>query len=208
MDALVPPPTTNSYMTYEYQVALGILAIVAGFAGEFLYIKDIFKRTIKPHPFSWFGWGVLDVVIFSAQIVKGGGAGAWVTGVAAVVNVGIAIAALSRGEKQITWSDWACFIGALLGIVLWILTDDPLYAVVVASVVNYLAFVPTFRKAYLRPQEESLNIFVFDIIKFLLSIAALQALNPTTALFPAASAVSNAIFVGMVLLRRRQLAKR
>lgn len=190
---------------YDYHIVLGIFAIIAGLVGEALYVRDLWKGTIKPHPFSWFGWGLLDVVIFFAQLVGGGGPGAWVTAVAAVVNIGIAVFALRRGEKRITSSDWGCFIGALVGIILWILTDDPLSAVVVASIVNCLAFVPTFRKAYRRPQEESLNIFVFDIVKFSLSIAALQALNPTTALFPAVSAISNIIFVAMVLIRRRQL---
>ena len=190
---------------YDYHVMLGLLAIVAGFAGEALYIRDIWQGTIKPHPFSWFGWALLDVIIFSAQVVKGGGAGSWVAGFAAVVNVGIAIASLRRGEKRITWSDWLCFIGALVGIALWILTKEPLPAVILASVVNFVAFVPTFRKAYLRPTEESLNIFIFDIVKFVLSIVALEALNPTTALFPAVSAISNVIFVTMVMLRRKQL---
>ena len=194
-------------MIYEYHVVLGVLAIVAGLCGEALYIKDVFKGTIKPHPFSWFGWGLLDVVIFSAQVVKGGGAGAWVTAVAAVVNIGIAIVSLRRGEKDITWSDWMCCIGAISGVALWLLTSDPLPAVIIASGVNFLAFVPTFRKAYLRPHEEALNIFAFDVVKFLLSILALQALNPTTALFPAVSAVSNVIFIAMILVRRRHLTQ-
>lgn len=191
----------------DYHTVLGIAAIIIGLVGEALYIKDLFKGTIKPHPFSWLGWGLLDVIIFFAQVVKGGGAGSWVFGVAAVVNIGIAVFSFSRGEKRITWSDWVCFIGALTGIVLWALTDEPFSAVLVASVVNFLAFIPTYRKAYLRPTEESLNIFIFDIIKFLLSIIALEALNPTTVLFPAASAISNVLFVGMVLLRRRKLGR-
>ena len=194
-------------MIYDYHVVLGGLAIATGFVGQVLYIKDLYKGTIKPHPFSWLGWGILDVVVFSAQIVKGGGAGAWVIGVAGLVNTGIAIVSLRSGEKHITWSDWVCFSGALAGIVLWLVTKEPFFAVLIASAVNFLAFVPTFRKAYLRPMEESLNIFVFDIVKFILGIAALQALNPTTVLFPVVSAFSNILFVAMVLLRRRTLGR-
>ena len=193
-------------MTYDYHVVLGIVAVITGLVGEALYIRDLFKGAIRPHPFSWLGWGLLDVVVFFAQAVKGGGAGSWVIGVAAVANIAIAILSLQRGEKRITWSDRACFIGALAGIILWTLTKEPFSAVLVASAVNFLAFVPTFRKAYLRPGEESLNIFVFDIVKFFLGIVALQALNPTTVLFPVASAFSNILFVAMVLLRRKQLA--
>lgn len=189
----------------DYYVILGLLAVVAGLTGEVLYLRDLFKGDIKPHPFSWFGWGLLDVIILFAQRTGGGGAGSWVTAVAAVVNITIAVVSLKRGEKRITGSDWLCFAGALLGAALWAITKDPLPAVVIASGVNLLAFIPTYRKAYLRPTEESLSIFIFDIAKFLLSILALEILSPTTALFPAISTVSNSIFVGMILLRRHQL---
>ncbi len=190
----------------NYHVVLGGAAVVFGIAGQALYLKDILQDSIKPHPFSWLGWALLDVVIFSAQITSGGGPGSWVTGVSALVNTIIALLSLKRGEKRITWSDWTCFIGAILGIVLWKLTADPIGAVIVVSAVNFVAFIPTFRKAYLRPNEESLNIFSFDIVKFILGIAALGVLSPTTALFPATAMVSNVMFISMVILRRRKLS--
>ena len=181
------------------------MAVVFGIAGQALYLKDILQGSIKPHPFSWLGWASLDAVIFSAQIAGGGGAGSWVTGVAVLANTVIAVLSLRRGEKRITLSDWTCFVGAVLGIVLWKLTADPLGAVIIISAVNFIAFVPTFRKAYLRPNEEALNIFAFDVIKFILGIAALGVLSPTTALFPASAMISNVIFILMVVLRRQKV---
>ncbi len=191
----------------DYRILLGALAVLVGFVGEALYLRDIFRGGIQPHPFSWFGWGLLDAVVFFAQTTKGAGAGSWVVGVAALVNIGIAVLSLKRGEKRIVASDWICFGGVLLGIVLWLLTNDPLSAVIIATVVNCIAFVPTFRKAFLRPQEESLNIFALDVVKFVLGIFALQAVSTTTILFPAVVAAANGIFVLTVLLRRRQLAR-
>ena len=189
----------------DYHLVLGASAIVFGLVGQVLYLKDILQGSIKPHPFSWLGWASLDVVIFSAQITGGGGPGSWVTGVAVLANTTIAVLSLKRGERRINWADWACFFGAVLGITLWKLTADSLGAVIIISVVNFIAFIPTFRKAYLRPNEEALNVFAFDIIKFILSIAALGVLSPTTALFPASAMFSNVIFISMILIRRRQI---
>ena len=181
--------------------------MLVGLGGEVLYIRDIVRGSIKPHPFSWLGWALLDVVIYAAQITGGGGPGSWVTGIAAAVNTLIALLSLKRGEKRVTWSDWVCFIGAICGIVLWQLTADPLGAVIIVSLVNFVAFIPTFRKAYVRPQEESINVFAFDIVKFMLGIAALGVLSPTTALFPASALISNVLFISMILSRRAQLSR-
>ncbi len=69
-----------------------------------------------------------------------------------------------------------------------------------------LALVPTFRKSYLRPYEESISMWGFDVAKYALSIFAIASLNLTTVLFPIAIVVCNSALVAMILLRRRRLA--
>ena len=76
-----------------------------------------------------------------------------------------------------------------------------------AALVDTLGFVPTFRKAYQKPREETTTTFSFGAIKFAISLAALESFSLTTALFPAVLVLSNSAFVIMVLLRRRALAK-
>jgi len=189
-----------------YHVVLGALAVAIGLVSYVPYFRDIIRGTTKPHPFSWFVWGLVSGIAFLAQVVENGGPGAWATGVTSFSCIAISVFAFSRGEKSITRFDWFCFAGALMGIVLWKVTDNPLSAVIIVTVVDALGFAPTFRKAYVRPYEETLLTYVLSCLKWGLGLIALTSVNLTTALFPGAIFLMNLTFVAMVAVRRRKLS--
>lgn len=193
---------------YDYHAILAAIAALLGIVGYALYFRSIFRGITRPHVFTWFTYFLIDIIVFTAQIIKGGGPGAWVTLTGVVGTLGVTILALRWGEKRITTSDWASFAGALCAIVLWRATGDPLIAVVIAVVINFLAMLPTFRKSFIRPGEESISIWVLDIIRYSIAMAALASFNVTTALFPAALGVGDALLVAMIVVRRSRLAKR
>lgn len=190
-------------MTYDYHVVLGAIAAFLGVVGYSLYYPSILRGITKPHLFTWFTYFLIDVIVFAAQFVSGAGPGAWVTLTGVVGTFGVTVLALRFGEKHITKSDWISFIGALFAILLWKATSDPLGAVVISVVINFLAIAPTIRKSYVKPHEESLSIWVLDTIRFSVSIAALASFNLTTAFFPAALVTGNLILIGTILIRRR-----
>ena len=192
-------------MIYDYQTILGVMAVVVGIIGYVPYYRDVLRGATKPHPFSWIGFALLLGITFFAQVATGAGPGAWVNGISALGVLGIAILALAKGERDITAFDWICFGGALLGIVLWRVTDSPLAAVVIVTVTDMVAFAPTFRKAYLKPSEETASLFVLASVKYLISLFALTSLSLTTLLFPVSLIISNSALVWMLWFRRRQL---
>jgi hypothetical protein len=141
---------------HDVKSLIGLLATIIGLIGYIPYFRDIFRGQTKPHVFSWFIWGLLTTIAFIAQFIEDAGPGSWVTGSTAVICLVIAGIALSKGERGITKFDWFCFITALAGIVLWVITDNPLTAVIIVTLVDALAYVPTFRKTYHKPYEETL----------------------------------------------------
>ncbi len=188
---------------FDYKVVLAGIAIVIGLAGYVPYLRDVLRRTTKPHIFSWIVWGLLEAIAFFAQLVKGGGAGAWATAASAVVAIFITIMAFRNSDKQIRPLDWLAFGGALIGVALWAATDNPLLAVICVAIADALGFVPTFRKAFYKPYEETLIEYALSALKWIITIPALGALNLTTWLYPASLIVTNSVFVTMVLVRRK-----
>jgi hypothetical protein len=194
----------------QYQYFFGAIATVIGIIGYVPYYRDIFRGTTKPHPFSWFVWALLAGIAFAAQVVKGAGPGAWASGLSTIANFGICAASLFKGERSISRGDWAYFIGALVGIVSWLVAGDPLVAVLIVTLTNSLAFGPTFRKGYEKPHEETALAYLLSAVKWGLSCAALESFSVSTWLFPLSSFLLNGALTILLLtcrMRERRLPR-
>ncbi len=189
----------------NYRIVLGVIATLVGLSSYIPYFRDIFRKRTKPHIFSWLAWGVLGGVAFAAQVVKGAGPGAWVTAITTIACLAIAALAFTHGEKNITKTDWACFIAALLGIALWFVLKDPLGAVIVVTIANTLAFIPTYRKSYSKPSQETLSSYGLSALKWAIGVSALQAFTLTTLLYPVVLTFTNGSFALIFFLRRRSI---
>jgi hypothetical protein len=184
---------------------IGGLAAAIGVIGYGIYMHGVFRHRIRPHMFTWIIWGVVMSIGFAAQYFEDSGPGAWNLGVSAFATINIAVASCFYGEKHITRSDWVVFIGALSAIPVWLATHDPLWAVVIISVIDAAAFYPTFRKSWAKPREEGLEVYLLSVPQFLLSIVALERTTVTTVLYPATIVTLNAALVVMLLWRRMKV---
>jgi hypothetical protein len=180
-------------------IALTIMAF-------FPYLRAILSGTTRPHVFSWVIWGATTFVVFLAQLDGKGGAGAWPIGVSGSITICIAFLAYAkRADIAITKTDWLFFIAALSSLPLWYLTSDPLWAVVVLTVVDVLGFGPTIRKAYRVPHSESVLFFALFAARNLLVVLALENYSVTTVLFPAVMAAACLSLMALLTYRRRAL---
>jgi hypothetical protein len=170
------------------------------------YAHAFWRGAVRPHGFSWILWGLINAIVFAAQAQSGAGAGAWTAGVTALVNLLIGAMALRYGERNITRSDWAVFLSVLAALPLWAATQNPLWSVVLVSVIDTLAFWPTLRKSWHRPHEEAVLPFIMGGVGFACALAALENYSVTNYLYLLVVFVTNALFVTVLLLRRKSLA--
>jgi hypothetical protein len=169
------------------------------------YIRSIMKQDTKPHVFSWVIWGITTCMVFAAQLSGGGGIGAWPTAVSGLISLCIAVLAYRcKSDVRITRMDWLCLSGALIAILVWSLTSDPFWAVLLLTMIDTLGFLPTIRKAYHRPFEENMTMYVIVFFRNIVGIFALETYSPTTILFPAVMSLTIVLAVPLILLRRWQ----
>lgn len=187
------------------KVALSVSASIISIVAYYPYLRDILKGKTKPHAFSWVVWSLVMYIAGYAQVRAGGGAGAAVTFVTATISLAIAILAFRDGSITATKSDWVSFIAALSAIPIWVITKQPLLSVIVISFIDTVAFWPTIRKSYSAPHQENVSTHTFSGLRDLMTIAALQKYNWTTALYPAVSALTNILLVLMLIIRRISL---
>lgn len=176
--------------------------------GYFYYFRDIFAHKTKPHAFTWLVWASLTAIGFAGQLSDNGGAGAYITAVTAAISFIIFFLALFRGEKEITRSDWLSLAGAAVALLLWLLTDSPVLAVILITLVDFLGFVPTIRKSIRKPHEEILISYALAGLKFILAIVALDNYSVVTVLYPASLVFANLLFVLLLISKRRKILAR
>jgi hypothetical protein len=183
---------------------LGAAGIALTFVIFAPYARDIVRGTTRPHVFSWVIWALGTFVVFFAQLAGGAGVGAWPIGVSAAITTSVAVLAWSRrGDTAITRADWAFFVAALSALPCWFVTADPLWAVVILTLVDLIGFGPTVRQGWSRPHDESAAFFALAAVRNLLVVLALEHYSTTTVLFPAAVGVGCALLAVMLLHRRR-----
>jgi len=188
-----------------FTLFIGWATIVIGLLIYIPYFKSIYERQTKPHVFSWAIWGLLGAIAYFAQLSDGAGPGAWVNGITALVCFTIAAIALRHGEKNITRSDWITFLGALMALPVWYVTQNALYAILLITLIDALGFYPTFRKSWHKPLEENALTYGLSAGKYALSLFAIENYTMTTVFYSASLVLMNGLFVVMVLWRRKYL---
>ncbi len=192
---------------FDYKHVLAFVATGMTIWAHIPYFMDTLKGTNKPHIFTWVIWTILTFIAAAAQISGGAGAGALVTFVTGLICLAITIAAFQKGEKNITRSDWVMFVFGLGSIPVWIMTSDPLMAVIIVTLIDVSAVVPTFRKSWHKPFEENTFMYGFNLPRHMCAIASLQTFSFVTALYPAALLLMNAVMYAMLKCRRMNIKK-
>ena len=187
------------------QTIFATLSAVIGISSFVPYLRDIFRLKTTPHSYSWLIWGLLQGTGALAMISSGASWGAASVTIGAFLCTSVFLLSLRYGTKNITLFDTVCFIGALLATAVWFSLHDALLAIVLVSLIDLLAFLPTFRKAYAEPYSETTLTYVLSGIADGLAILALATFSVTTSLYLFTLVVTNFACAGILWLRRARL---
>lgn len=191
-----------------YKELLSTVAILLTFIAFLPYIRSILQGQTRPHVFSWVIWGCTTFIVFLAQLADNAGAGAWPIGISGIITLYVAILAyIKKSDCMISRIDWLFFILAMTSLPFWYLTSDPLWAVVILTVVDVIGFGPSLRKAFFNPFEEHLTFFVIIALRNLIAILALENYTLTTVLFPVTIAIACLVLILLTGYRRQKLAE-
>lgn len=183
--------------------AIALLAGIISFASAFPYIIDTAKGKTHPNVVTWFTWTLLNLINSIVAISSGAVQTAIFTGFSGLATGTITVMGLKRGVKHYTPFDYACQGIALLGIVLWRLTDNPSLAIGVALAVNITGALPTLRHAWIAPFAETWQGFAIGGFAAALSVVTIASYNFVSLAFPVWIGINCLLMVGIILGRRR-----
>jgi len=138
---------------------LEYLVFVAAFAtllATFVYVRSMFKGSVRPNRVCWLVWSIAPFIATTAAISNGVG---WAA--LPVFMAGLApflVFAASFVSKKAHWTlasfDYFCGVLSGLALVLWYVTEDPNVAIAFAIASDGLASIPTLTKAWKHPETE------------------------------------------------------
>ncbi len=175
------------------------IAVVFAIAGNVPYLRDVLRKKVQPHPYTWLVWSIVSAVTFFGQVAKGAGVGAVPTAVAEIFTIIIFLFSLRYGFKDIPRRDTYFLIAALLGLIPWALTSDPTLSVITVVSIDVIAFIPTLRKTFVNPASETPWLYSMNVLRHILMLFSLQAYNTATILHSVAMITTNSLMTGLIL---------
>ena len=186
---------------------LGYIALFFTLLSHIPYIWSMMRGKTQPHVFSWIVWSLACLIVFAAQSSAQAGPGAWATATSALCSLlVVCLAFLQKADWSITRSDWLAFLTALAIIPIWYFTKNAMIAALLATLIDAVAYYPTFRKFYHKPHQEMISLYVIANLKHIASIFAMIQYSVTTLVMPVTMLLMNSILIIMLIWRRRVLA--
>ena len=176
---------------------------IIGALGTLPYLWGIYKGSVKPHRVSWLIWGTLTIINFFSQYAGGARESLIFTGQSAFWRILIFVMSLKKGVGGHTRLDLFCIIGAIVGLILWKLTDSPLLSLFINIAIDAIGCIPTIKKIYLQPRSEGLTTFVSGMFSALFGVLAEPKYSIYTLLFPSWVIAANTVIVSIGLWKRR-----
>lgn len=189
------------------QATLGVLSGVIGVIGMVPYIRDILLRKTKPERATWWIWLSLNFVAFAAQWAAGA---TWSLGMTVgqiIALLLIASLSIPYGYGTFSLKHIISLVVAAFGIILWRLTDEPVLALVIVVIVDFLAFWLTIRKTWRAPDTETLSAWVFATVAAAFGALAVASFDAVKLMYPLYITFGNLALVAIIILRRRTQAR-
>lgn len=126
------------------------------------YMIEIIRGKTKPRIVSWFTWTLLTGIACAASFADH----EYATGIlllcAAAETAAVCILGFKRGDRKFEKIDIVCQIGAIAGLLLWLIFNTPAIAVLATVVIDLIGAIPTLWHSWRKPFEETWITFALS----------------------------------------------
>lgn len=181
------------------QEYIGYAAGILGFVPFVFLIISMRKGVTKPNLAGWVLYTVAMIMIVASSVALGAWQAVWLA-MAYVVGQSIVIlVSLKTGYFSFSRFDYACLSLSLFGLLLWIFTNNPLYALVLNVAVDALGTLAIANKLFHHPGTEDTKAWSLSLAVATLNVFAVASFDLSNALYPAYLIFANVLIVGLSL---------
>jgi hypothetical protein len=139
-----------------------------------VYARAILKGEAKPHRTTRLVLLMITALATTSLFAQHDTVAIWLAGVSTIQSVIVFALSIKHGMGGWDKKDVICLIIALLGIVLWQMTKNPVIALYASIAADFTGMVPALIKTYHFPKTEVWTFFALDTVAAIFSILAVQ----------------------------------
>lgn len=183
------------------------LGIFVNLFSGLAYILDTLRGKTKPNKVTWFLWSIAPFIAFAAEVGQHVGLASLFTFSVGLVPFAIFIASFINKKSywQIQKFDMVCGVLSLMGLLLWWITKTGNVAIFFSIFSDFLAALPTVKKAYKEPETESGSAFLLGAIGAFIALLTIIHISFATFAYPFYIFIMNAF---LALLIQGKLGKK
>jgi hypothetical protein len=186
--------------------ALGILSVILAILAAVIYILQTLRGEVRPHPLSWFLFGILSATGYWVQRDEGARQGSWTLLAMTIICFMFVAVSVARGERSFSRTEWAFVVAGGAVFIIYLFTKEANVAAALTTVIDALGYGPTFTRGWSLPRKDSVTSFALNGAKFVPSLMAMDPISFATSFYPATLLVLNTAVSIMLLMRRRAIA--
>lgn len=187
----------------QYLVVVGAVVQLVGIAS---YIRATVRGETKPNRVSWLLWSIAPMIATAAALsdhVTWAVLPVFMSGFGPLL-VFIASFANKNSYWKLERFDYWCGVFSLIALILWMITKNPLVAIIFAIMSDLLAGIPTLIKAWARPETERSEPYVAGVFNSATSFAAIRVWTFSSYGFAAYLVVMNILLTTAALHKKRK----
>lgn len=189
----------------NYQTIFIVISSIFALISPIVYARSILRGESRPHRTTRFVLLVITILSTATLFAQNDRVAIWLAAISALQAIGIFLISLKYGMGGWSRSDVTCLTVALVGIVLWQTTNNPVLGLYFAILADFTGMMPALLKTYKFPKTETAWFYVLDVFA---SIFTLFAISHYTAQAIAYPVYIFCINLTMVYLIKRPLGSK
>lgn len=199
-----------------FEVAAGGASLVS----LVLYVRAIWRGDAQPNRFTHWIWFLISAIIL-ASYLRSGGTTFWLQAMFVAYSLVIALHSVWFGERHerlrpwVVWLNWTCLAIALVSIPAWWALDRAFSGVAAVALpilaVNLLAdamgAIPTFEKAWNRPETEDRRAMLLSLLAATFNLGAVTEWTAADILWNGWMWNASLVYALFVYFRPRSVAR-
>ena len=175
------------------QVAGGI-----SFLAYVLYYVSIVQGRSRPNRVTWVILTVVGVLIAASYYASGARNTMWVALAYTIGPFIAAILAFKYGEGGTTKLDIFCLVACIFSVILWVLSENPVYTLMVNIGIDFLGILPTLKKSFFDPLSEDKLAWSVTMSSNILNIFAVETWTFSIAVYPVYMVIANGLVTAFI----------